>query len=318
MNAVDLLLIAIVLYGAWTGWRRGFLRATLFLVTMAASLVLAFMLYRFPAEWLQAFAPSLGVWVGPLGFVLTWLALQLLLDLMVHAMLAGVPWRAETHAVNRLLGLAPGVVNGLVWASVVALALQSAPAVEPLAGATDRSQLVGPVAEPAQWLEARLLPIFDPAIRQGLRVLIVPPESHAVVRLPFKTGQSKARPELEAQMLEMVNAERAQHGLRPLAPDPQLAVLARAHSRDMLARGYFSHDTPEGGTMAERMRQARVSYLFAGENLAFAHTLAGAHRGLMNSPGHRANVLRPQFGRVGIGVLDSGPHGLMITQEFRN
>ena len=42
------------------------------------------------------------------------------------------------------------------------------------------------------------------------------------------------------------------------------------------------------------------------------------HTGLMNSPGHRRNILRPQFGRVGIGILDGGRHGIMVTQVFRN
>jgi uncharacterized protein YkwD len=106
--------------------------------------------------------------------------------------------------------------------------------------------------------------------------------------------------------------------LKPLKPDPELAEVARAHSRDMLARGYFSHVTPDGKDPFDRMRQANVRFLAAGENLALARTLAGAHQGLMNSPGHRANMLRPQFGRLGVGVLDGGRYGLMITQNFRN
>ena len=52
--------------------------------------------------------------------------------------------------------------------------------------------------------------------------------------------------------------------------------------------------------------------------LALARTLDMAHTGLMNSPGHRANILNPAFGRVGIGILDGGRHGLMVTQTFRN
>ena len=51
---------------------------------------------------------------------------------------------------------------------------------------------------------------------------------------------------------------------------------------------------------------------------ALAPTLVGAHDGLMHSPGQRANILRPQSGRLGIGVLDAGSHGLMVTQDFRN
>jgi uncharacterized protein YkwD len=66
------------------------------------------------------------------------------------------------------------------------------------------------------------------------------------------------------------------------------------------------------------MREDDVRFRTAGENLALAPSLQIAHTGLMNSPGHRANILRPQFGRVGIGILDGGRRGLMVTQNFRN
>jgi uncharacterized protein YkwD len=56
----------------------------------------------------------------------------------------------------------------------------------------------------------------------------------------------------------------------------------------------------------------------AGENLALAQTLSIAHTGLMHSPGHRANLLHRSFHRVGIGIIEGGVHGLMISQEFRN
>ena len=94
--------------------------------------------------------------------------------------------------------------------------------------------------------------------------------------------------------------------------------LSRMHIAGLLARGYFAHDTPEGLTPFDRMHQSNVQFLTAGENLALAPTLSVAHTGLMNSPGHRANILRPQFGRVGIGIMDGGMRGLMVSQEFRN
>ncbi len=56
----------------------------------------------------------------------------------------------------------------------------------------------------------------------------------------------------------------------------------------------------------------------AGENLAYASTLAEAHRGLMNSPSHRDAILNKSFGRIGIGVIDGGKSGLMISQEFKD
>src|SRR6185503_18152883 len=77
--------------------------------------------------------------------------------------------------------------------------------------------------------------------------------------------------------------------------------------------GYFAHETPEGLSPFDRMRAANVRFLVAGENLALAPTLSLAHTGLMNSPGHRANILRPQFGRVGIGIMDGGMRGLRVA-----
>ena len=79
--------------------------------------------------------------------------------------------------------------------------------------------------------------------------------------------------------------------------------------------GYLDHKHKDP---FDRMRKEGVRFVTAGENLALAQTLIMAHKGLMNSPGHRANILHKSFGRLGIGVLDGGIYGLMITQNFRN
>jgi uncharacterized protein YkwD len=107
----------------------------------------------------------------------------------------------------------------------------------------------------------------------------------------------------------------------------------------MMKRDYFAHEDPMGRTVADRVGKARIFYLVVGENLAFAPNLAIAHRGLMESPGHRANILRPNFGHLGIGIIripageDYVPtHGgkkpvmplrgvggyLLVTQVFKN
>lgn len=119
-------------------------------------------------------------------------------------------------------------------------------------------------------------------------------------------------------MLQLVNEERTSRGLKPLALDPELVPVARTHSADMFSRGYFSHYTPEGEDPFQRMKDAGVKFRTAGENLALAPTLQIAHTGLMNSPGHRANILNPAFGRVGIGIMSGGRRGKMVSQEFRN
>ena len=91
-------------------------------------------------------------------------------------------------------------------------------------------------------------------------------------------------------MLELVNQERIKVGVRPVVMDESLRDLARDHSLDMYQRGYFSHFTPEGKDPFDRMEEHGISYLAAGENLALAPTVAMAHTGLMNSPGHKRNI----------------------------
>jgi uncharacterized protein YkwD len=117
-------------------------------------------------------------------------------------------------------------------------------------------------------------------------------------------------------MLVLLNRERSERGLQPVVADETLRESARRHSVDMFQRGYFAHLDPEGRTPFERMRSVGARFRAAGENLALAPTVEIAHNGLMNSPGHRANILNPAFGRVGIGAADGGLHGKMFTQNF--
>src|SRR5436305_1088292 len=174
-----------------------------------------------------------------------------------------------------------------------------------------RRGLVLGLLDLARWLGSLLF-----ALR--LNRLTIRPESNERVELGYAVKNAQPRPDLEARMLEMVNRERVAAGLKPLAPDPALVEVARAHSADMFARGYFAHVTPEGSSPFDRMAEAHVTFRIAGENLALAPTVKVAHTGLMNSPGHRANILRPEFGRVGIGITDGGFRGIMVSQEFRN
>lgn len=144
------------------------------------------------------------------------------------------------------------------------------------------------------------------------------PVCHSPSLLSYCNYSFHERPDLEKEMLVMINAEREKNGLPALINDEPLKTVARAHSADMFIRGYFSHDTPDGINPFQRIRNAGIHYLFAGENLAMSSSLQKAHINLMNSAGHRANILRKSYGRVGIGILDGGTHGLMISQEFRD
>lgn len=317
-NALDWALLAIVLLGAWGGTRRGFIAGALSLLTLVASVAIAFGADTPASAWLNEQLPDLQEWTLPLAFLLLFAVSSIVLGAAARALIRATPARAQLHPANRLLGVLPGGVNGLITATVAAVLLLTVPFSSKVATLARESVLASRLAGPAEWAEAKLEPVFEAPIRRALYSRLIPVDERSMVALPFEVAEPKDRPDLEAQLLQLTNAERLRNGLKPLRADPELAAVARAHSRDMFARGYFSHTTPERVDPFDRLRRAHVQFLTAGENLAFAPTVASAQEGLMQSPGHRANILRPQFGRVGIGIEDGGVHGLMVTENFRN
>ena len=319
INAIDLLLVAAIILSLLNGYRRGFVHGVLDLAAWVLSLIAGLRYYQPLARWLGAHVDLWSeVWDQPIAFILIGVLVSIAVHLVGHALLTRLPKDLQKRRVNQVLGLLPGFVNGLILAAILAALLMALPLSEGLSERTRESALANRLAVYAERLEGALRPVFGEAIGRTFNLLTIKPDSDERVTLPFKVTNVRPRPDLEQKMLELVNQERAAAGLRPLAPDPELTEVARRHSADMFARGYFAHDTPEGLTPFDRMRAANIRFLTAGENLALAPTLAVAHNGLMNSPGHRENILRPQFGRVGIGIMDGGLRGLMISQEFRN
>ncbi|EFC82489.1 CAP domain-containing protein [Parafrankia sp. EUN1f] len=120
-----------------------------------------------------------------------------------------------------------------------------------------------------------------------------------------------------AEVLALTNAERARAGLAALTAEPRLAAAAARHSADMAARGFFAHDTPEGISVADRVRAAGYDYSVVAENIAAGQrTAREVVAGWMDSPGHRANILRPQVRQLGVGRVEGGEYGVYWTQVF--
>ena len=318
MNIIDILLILIILSSILFGWARGFIWGLLDLARWIGSLLLGLRFYQPVARLLGSSTSLPEVWNRPLAFILVVAISGLIIQLLGQLLVRRLPKGIHERRVNHLFGMLPGFINGVITAAIIAPLLLALPLPESLRSSSRESLVVNRLAIVTEGLESSVAPIFDEAIRQTLNMRTVEPESDETIKLPYTVKDSRPRADLEDEMLVLVNQERAKAGLQPLAPDPELREVARRHSIDMFERGYFSHYTPEGLSPFDRMQKAGVTYRTAGENLALAPTLAIAHNGLMNSPGHRANILRPQFGRVGIGVMDGGIRGLMISQEFRN
>ncbi|MDD4600081.1 hypothetical protein SDC9_14744 [bioreactor metagenome] len=137
--------------------------------------------------------------------------------------------------------------------------------------------------------------------------------SNAKTSTPVSSGNVKAA---ESKAVQLLNADRAKYGLPALKVNSALTGLAERYAQDMINRGYFAHNNPEGQTPFDRMQAAGISYKYAGENLAINSSVDAAQVAFMNSSGHRENVLSSNFNEVGIGVRTAPNGSLYVVQEF--
>ena len=206
------------------------------------------------------------------------------------------------------------------------------PVPDNLQSATDKAGEVASEVESAAETTARA--VFDAA-------------SNVTETVPVRLESGFDRRLVERHIYEMTNQERRLAGVEGLIRDEAIDVIAYEHSADMAARGYFSHDTPEGLDPTGRAERAGYecrkdygSYYTTGlaENVSQSYTYSSymtagvtssytwleseeelarqTVRGWMDSPGHRENILNPQYDRIGVGVEISSDEQVLATQNF--
>src|SRR5712691_8214939 len=122
--------------------------------------------------------------------------------------------------------------------------------------------------------------------------------------------------EAELELLQMANDDRAKSGLAPLKMDEGLVRAARAHATKMASQNQISHQFSGEPALTQRLAASSTLHLNrAGENVAIAESAEEAHVALMASPGHRDNLLSPNFNVAGFGVLRDG-HRIYVAQDF--
>lgn len=317
----DLLVAVIVVWFAVFAVRRGFVAVVLGLAAFVTAFVLSFVLYSPVAALVTDYLGWPPVWSRPVGFVGVWFVIETLFSWVARYVTSRFYAGSQSSRAVRALAALPGALQGLIFSALILTVI----AVTPMQGVARqdvmKSAVGGRLVQATLTLERPLEGIFGPAARETLGfITIKPPQQGEApeggVKLNFTTNEATPDPAAEEGMLALVNKERTSRGLEALVMDEALRSLARDHADDMFKRGYFSHVTPAGKDPFARMRDAGIVFGLAGENLALAPTLDIAHDGLMNSPGHRANILNGGFRKVGIGVLDGGVYGKMFAQEF--
>jgi uncharacterized protein YkwD len=234
--------------------------------------------------------------------------------------------RVRRPGIN-LIDRAGGAVLATGWGAFLLMVLLSLLLVLPLPAAVGRqldgSAVTRVLTDPGGAPQAVFRSLSGDRVIQALLHLreavgerqVIVEGDEAVALPPADPGDLADDTAAATEVFDLLNRARIDAGLAPLAWSPALSEVAAGHAREMYLEGYFSHRSPATGTVGDRLDAARITYSLAGENLALAATATQVHDGLMGSPGHRENILRPEFRRVGVAAV-SGPLGLMVVQVF--
>lgn len=114
-------------------------------------------------------------------------------------------------------------------------------------------------------------------------------------------AQGQNADQFAQEVLNLVNSQRQNAGLNPLSMDAKLANMAMVKAKDMYDNNYFAHNSPTYGSPFDMMRQFGITYQYAGENIAKGQTSPQqVMNDWMNSPGHKANILKSAFTKIGV------------------
>jgi uncharacterized protein YkwD len=231
-----------------------------------------------------------------------------------HAISAGRGRRK--HRLERPPGLKTALITSTVWLILIVVSYNLLPG-NPFTKETATSRLSIQIAKAAMAFNAKPDKTFQQRIDSSVESLT---ESNKLVRRPNipRDITSEYDPNAELQMFELINNERRRMGLKELEFDTKLRDVARSHSMDMIRGNFFDHISPRTGSVSDRMLASGILYLFVSENLAYNTDVEAANKDLMESKEHHDSLMNDRMGKIGIGVVNSGMYGCMITQVLTN
>lgn len=169
------------------------------------------------------------------------------------------------------------------------------------------------------WLDGCYVTIFYDKHENNTvtSIQIISEEAEKKKQNLYGEGSTDLMVGFEFQLFDLTNATRVNYNLQPLVWDEQVRKTAREHSKDMAINDYFDHTNLAGQSPFDRMKEDRLFFTLAGENLAYGQfNSIYAHEGLMNSEGHRSNILQPEYEYLGIGVAFNSQSQPFFTENF--
>lgn len=321
-NYLDLAIIFYVLVYAIPTHRKNLPDLLSNLLSLLVALPLAFASYGWSAGFFQGNFDVASGYAKVLGFFLNLFVFRLVLVLSLDRFLAKRYRRivAPTAGRKKLRSTLLAMLNALMIVFILFSAASALSLPEFFDAQLQKSRFGRLVKSDPGRLNDDFRGVFGellPAALRDFSFLSVQNGPTERKDLPAKVLVTQIDSQAEEKMLELVNQERTSRGIKPLVMDEEARRAARDYGQYLFKNGVFDHTDLEGRSPSDRLKTYNIEFMMAGENLAFAPDLEKAHTGLMNSQGHKENILRPFFGRVGIGVVDGGEdYGMIFVQEF--
>ncbi len=315
-NYIDLIIILILIYYISEAFRHGFWIILVDFISFFGSLVLSLQFYQYVSDFLKInFSLNLSI-SNAIGFLISAIIFEYLLSFGLGYLLHKLPEKIKKHRLNRFFGIIPALGEGAVIISFLLTIIMVLPVRPQFKNDIDKSQIGSSILQNTAIFEKLTNQIFGGVINDSLTYFTVRKNSSDSVSLQIDSFDLSVDENAERELFSEVNKERRKLAIPELTWEENLVSVARVHANDMWKRKYFSHMSPEGDDVGDRLRTSGINYNYAGENLALAPTIKTAHNGLMNSKGHRENILDSKFTKIGIGVIDNGVYGKMFVQVF--
>lgn len=315
-NLVDVLVfIFIATYGFFT-YKRGFLSELLELIAFTISLLCALVFFPFVSFLLQNLSLQENL-ANTFSFLGIWVSTEFFLLRVNRDIFKEIPMRYILSKANRYLGIIPNLLSSLLLISFLGTLLMVLPTNSQIKAQVTQSKITGQIVVLTKVFNNSLENAFANSLRDSLIFLTKNDSEQKFIKLNLPKDLVLTEDyESEKKLLALLNLERAKRGLNQLREEVTMAFVARKHSEDMFKKNYFGHLDPNGNDPLYRISKTGLNFESLAENLSYAPDAQTAHEGLMDSDSHREAILSPKFSRVGIGVVDSGSYGKMITQFF--
>jgi len=320
MNWVDWVIIIILIYEVYDGWKAGLVSLGTSFLSFAISLWLAIV---FNPPVTAFFTEKFGIaapWASVIGYIVIALLASIIIAEIIHRLVLNIPQKIVKSKYNSTLGSFIAFLNGLVIIAFFLLIIIALPLRGTVKSDIKDSKIGSIILAAMEKYSGPIKTSIDEIGSNAARFITVDPASTESIAIDVAPKPADLYIDAvgEKNMVDLVNAERVKAGVPKLIADSKLTMVAESHSRDMFMERYFSHVSPDNQDPGDRLSASGIPYTLMGENIAYAPDVNTAHTGLMNSPEHKKNILEPQFHHVGIGIISTKAFGIMVTQDFTN